>query len=48
MQMSFFRFYTNRRRLIASGKLNGKSGSGENLMPDLCESALRTLIILNR
>ena len=35
-------------KLVASSKLKGKSGSRENLVSDLCESALRTLIILNR
>ena len=34
--------------LIASGKLKGKSGSGDGLMLDLPLSALRVLIILNR
>ena len=35
-------------KLIAAGKLKGKSGAGEQLVLDLSESALRTLIILNR
>ena len=34
--------------LIASGKLKGKSGSGDGLVLDLPLSALRVLIILNR
>ena len=34
--------------LIAPGKLRGRSGEGENLVLDLSESALRTLIIVNR
>ena len=35
-------------KLIAAGKLKGKSGVGEQLVLDLSESALRTLIITNR
>ena len=35
-------------KLIASGKLKGKSGEGDNLVLDLPESAVRTSIILNR
>ena len=35
-------------RLIADGKLAGKSGEGENLVLDLSESAIRVLMILNR
>lgn len=34
--------------LIASGKLKGKSGSGENLVLDLPLSALRVMIVTNR
>ena len=34
--------------LVASGKLKGKSGSGDGLVLDLPLSALRVLIILNR
>ncbi|MDD6239839.1 MAG: hypothetical protein PUA87_10495 [Oscillospiraceae bacterium] len=34
--------------LIASGKLKGKSGTGDGLVLDLPLSALRVLIILNR
>ena len=34
--------------LIASGKLKGKSGSGDGLVLDLPLSALRVLIITNR
>ena len=35
-------------KLIAAGKLKGKSGEGDNLVLDLPESAVRVLIILNR
>ena len=35
-------------KLIASGKIKGKSGTGENLVLDMPLSALRVLIILNR
>lgn len=35
-------------KLIAAGKLNGKSGEGDNLVLDLSESALRAIIICNR
>lgn len=34
--------------LIAAGKLKGKSGSGENLVLDMPESAVRVMIITNR
>ena len=34
--------------LVASGKLKGKSGEGDNLVLDLPESAVRVLIITNR
>lgn len=34
--------------LIAAGKLKGKSGTGENMVLDMSESALRAIIILNR
>lgn len=34
--------------MIASGKLKGKSGSGENLVLDLPLSALRVMIVTNR
>ena len=35
-------------KLIAAGKLAGKSGEGENLVLDLSESAVRAIIICNR
>ena len=35
-------------KLIASGKLKGKSGTGDGLVLDLPLSVLRVLIILNR
>ena len=35
-------------KLIAAGKLAGKSGEGEELVLDLSESALRAIIICNR
>ena len=35
-------------KLVATGKLKGKAGEGENLVLDLSESAVRVLIILNR
>ena len=35
-------------KLVAAGKLAGKSGEGENLVLDMPESAVRVLIILNR
>jgi glucan-binding YG repeat protein len=35
-------------KLVADGKLAGKSGEGENLVLDLSESALRAIIICNR
>ena len=35
-------------KLIAAGKLAGKSGEGENLVLDLSESAVRVIIICNR
>ena len=35
-------------KLIAAGKLAGKSGEGEKLVLDMPESAVRVLIILNR
>lgn len=35
-------------KLVASGKLKGKAGEGENLVLDLSESAVRVLIITNR
>lgn len=35
-------------KLIAAGKLKGKSGDGDNLVLDLPESAVRTIIICNR
>lgn len=35
-------------KLIAAGKLAGKSGEGENLVLDMPESAVRVLIITNR
>lgn len=34
--------------LISAGKLKGKSGSGENLVLDLPESAVRVMIVANR
>lgn len=34
--------------LVASGKLKGRSGEGENLVLDMSESAVRAIIILNR
>ena len=35
-------------KLVAAGKLAGKSGEGENLVLDMPESAVRVMIILNR
>ena len=35
-------------KLVAAGKLKGKSGEGEELVLDLSESALRAIIICNR
>ncbi len=35
-------------KLVAAGKLAGRSGEGENLVLDLSESAVRVLVILNR
>ena len=35
-------------KLVADGKLAGKSGEGENLVLDMPESAVRVLIITNR
>jgi len=35
-------------KLVTSGKLKGKSGTGENLVIDLPESAVRVLIMMNR
>ena len=35
-------------KLVATGKLKGKAGEGEELVLDLSESAVRVLIILNR
>lgn len=35
-------------KLIDKGKVNGKSGSGDELVLDLPESAVRTIIICNR
>ena len=35
-------------KLIAAGKLKGKSGEGEDLVLDLTLSAIRVLIVLNR
>ena len=35
-------------KLVATGKLKGKAGEGENLVLDLSESAVRVLIIANR
>ena len=35
-------------KLIAAGKLKGKSGAGEELVLDLSESALRTMIVNER
>lgn len=35
-------------KLIAAGKLAGKSGSGDNLVLDMPESAVRVMIITNR
>lgn len=34
--------------LVAAGKLAGKSGSGDNLVLDMPESAVRVMIIINR
>lgn len=34
--------------LIAAGKLNGREGSGENLVLDMSEEAVRILVIMNR
>lgn len=34
--------------LIEAGKLKGKSGTGENMVLDMSESALRAIIVLNR
>lgn len=35
-------------KLVAAGKLAGKSGEGDNLVLDMPESAVRVMIILNR
>ena len=41
-------YRTEINKLVAAGKLAGKSGEGENLVLDMPESAVRVMIILNR
>lgn len=41
-------YRTEINKLVEAGKLNGKSGEGDNLVLDMPLSAIRTLIILNR
>lgn len=41
-------YRTEINKLVDAGKLNGKSGEGDNLVLDMPLSAIRTLIILNR